>query len=240
MGSLRIWGRRVQFSPSFGLGLLRAWVFAMLDEEEVELNEVDDWEALGVELANNGGTKTLDLTGSNLTNEGAAFFAEGLKMNTALHTLILESASIEDEGAGSLFAALVANEGLKSLNLRGNNLGEPALESLIAALQLNGTLQVINLENNPLEDVNILIWMKLAATIQKNTSLHDLRIEATEERAAPLAMITKSTKRNRAAARATASERLNQIRQMQADKKAQEAKDSDKEKSRKVRSFRLR
>jgi len=216
--------------------LLRAWVFAMLDEEEVELNEVDDWEALGVELANNGGTKTLDLTGSNLTNEGAAFLAEGLKMNTALHTLILESASIEDEGAGSLFAALVANEGLKSLNLRGNNLGEPALESLIAALQLNGTLQVINLENNPLEDVNILIWMKLAATIQKNTSLHDLRIEATEERAAPLAMITKSTKRNRAAARATASERLNQIRQMQADKKAQEAKDSDKEKSRKSMS----
>jgi len=74
-------------------------------------------------LEKNNTLTTLDLSCTNLGNDGAKHIAEALQANSTLTTLIMRYNGIDSEGAEYIAMALQANNTLTTLDLSSNDLG---------------------------------------------------------------------------------------------------------------------
>ena len=111
----------------------------------------------------------LDLSyNSGVSNTGAFFIAEGLKMNTSLQKLWLTRCGISAEGAKFISGALEINTSLKHIDLVDNELSDTGVGYLANALKQNGSLKELCLGDLWITDRGVEL---LAVALTVNTSL---------------------------------------------------------------------
>ena len=129
-----------------------------------------------------------------MSDTGAFFIAEGLKLNTSLRTLRLSWCGISAEGAKFISGALEINTSLKVLNLSCNELGDTGVGYLANALKQNDILKELYLGTCGMTDRGLEL---LAVALCVNTSLEVLDIcrnDCISERG--LSVLTEHLKRN--------------------------------------------
>ena len=94
--------------------------------------------------------KVLKLHGSDITNEVAEYFSNGLAQNCSLQKVVLFSNQVSSTGAVSIFRSLEHNTSLEELDLSGNRkLAKGDSEAVGCAIErmlnVNTTLKVLNL-----------------------------------------------------------------------------------------------
>lgn len=95
----------------------------------------------------------LDLTGNEITREGAIYLAKALSDNSTLTELILYNNRLGDKGVRLLaFELSINNHTLKKLNLGFNDLTDDGAQHLAQMLKTNRTLTHIWLQENHIGD----------------------------------------------------------------------------------------
>ena len=149
--------------------------------------------AMAQVLASRPSITTIDMTDSNIGDEGVAAVANALEGKTSVTALGLSGNKISDLGASHI-ARLLASQGggLVSLFLRNNAIGHDGARQLAHALRTNGRLAKLNLKNNALGPDGA---RELAAMLPLNSTLTELNVwdndfgpAGTEAVAAALAM----------------------------------------------------
>ena len=116
----------------------------------------------------------LDLTGNRgVSDTGAFFIAEGLKLNTSLTELWLSECGISAEGAKFISGALEINTSLKITVLAGNELGDTGVGYVAYALKQNDSLKKLYLNNCGMTDRGLEL---LAVALTVNKSLEVLQL----------------------------------------------------------------
>ena len=109
----------------------------------------------------------------SVSDTGAFFIAEGLKLNTSLRTLLLFRCDISTAGAKFISGALEINTSLKVIDLGDNELGDTGVGYLANALKQNGSLKKLNLSTCGMTDRGLEL---LAVALAVNTSLEMLEL----------------------------------------------------------------
>ena len=121
--------------------------------------------------------KTLKILGLSrnrgVSDAGAFFVAEGLKLNTSLRALWLSKCGISAEGAKFISEALAVNTSLQILGLAGNELGDTGVDSLANALKQNDSLKKLYLRGCGMTDRGLEL---LAVALTVNTTLEELEL----------------------------------------------------------------
>jgi hypothetical protein len=97
---------------------------------------------------NLAGCSFVDLSASNLPEDGLLALAEVLKANTELTSLSLRHNSMSDDGVRALADALKINTALTVLLLGFNSIGNEGAKALAGALEVNSALTLLDLDSN--------------------------------------------------------------------------------------------
>ena len=108
-----------------------------------------------------------------VSDTGAFFVAEGLKLNTSLRVLQLIKCGISAEGAKFISGALEVNTSLKVISLARNGLGDAGVDYLANALQQNDSLKELNLGDCGMTDRGLEL-LAVALTVNKSLQVLDL------------------------------------------------------------------
>ena len=108
-----------------------------------------------------------------MSDAGAFFVAEGLKLNTSLRALWLSKCGISAEGAKFISEALAVNASLQILGLAKNELGDTGVDSLANALKQNDSLKKLYLRGCGVTDRGLEL---LAVALTVNTTLEELEL----------------------------------------------------------------
>ncbi|CAM4784213.1 unnamed protein product [Rotaria magnacalcarata] len=114
---------------------------------------------------------TLNLSWSNIGEEGAAHLANALATNKTLATLDLTYNDIGEDGAAHLANALATNKTLTTLNISENNIGEDGAQHLANALATNKTLTTLDLTYNDIGEEGAAHLANALATNKTLTTL---------------------------------------------------------------------
>ena len=130
----------------------------------------------------------LDLTGNEITSEGAVLLADVLNKNVTLKELILYNNRLDDKGVRCLaFELSINNSTLKQLNLGFNEITDNGAQHLAQMLKTNRTLTHLWLHQNHIGDRGIQIlagvlarqnWSLQILTLFSNKFLSDLSVPA--------------------------------------------------------------
>ena len=125
-------------------------------------------------LQRNNTLTDLDLTcNRDVSDTGAFFIAEGLKLNTSLQTLVLTQCGFSAEGAKFISGALEINASLKVIDLSDNKLGDTGVGYLADALKWNDSLKELYLEQCGMTDRGLEL---LVVAVTENKSLEVLDV----------------------------------------------------------------
>jgi Ran GTPase-activating protein (RanGAP) involved in mRNA processing and transport len=117
----------------------------------------------------------LDLTGNDITSEGAILLADALNNNSTLKELILYNNRIGDKGVRALALELsINNSTLKTLNLGFNDITDDGAQHLAQMLKTNRTLTHLWLQQNHIGDRGIQLLAGVLA--RQNWSLQFLNL----------------------------------------------------------------
>lgn len=122
----------------------------------------------------------LDFGDNQITDDGAAAIASGLRSDAALLRLDLSGNRIGPEGGGAVGAALHNNATLRDLSLGCNQIGDWGAVAIGNSLRRNAAIEEIDLYNNKIRDLGakaIAACLSLNTTLRK-LHLHRNRIEA--------------------------------------------------------------
>ena len=137
---------------------------------------------------------TLAFNNGGVSDTGAFFIAEGLKLNTSLRELWLSHCCISAEGAKFISGALEINTSLKAISLGCNELGDTGVGYLADALKQNDSLKELYLEACGMTDRGLEL---LAVALTVNKSLQVLGLGANPGiRVGGLSVLTEYLKRN--------------------------------------------
>ena len=126
-------------------------------------------------LQRNKTLTALDLSWNRgVSDTGAFFIAEGLKLNTSLRTLRLSGCGINAEGAKFISGALGINTSLKVIDLACNELGDTGVGYLANALKQNDSLKELHLSEYLMTDRGLEL-LAVALTVNKSLEVLDLR-----------------------------------------------------------------
>ena len=110
----------------------------------------------------------LDLSrNSGVSDTGAFFVAEGLKLNTSLRTLRLSRCGISRDGAKFISGALEVNTSVKVIDLARNELGDTGVGYLANALKQNNSLKELYLRKCGMTDRGLEL-LTVALTVNKS------------------------------------------------------------------------
>jgi hypothetical protein len=130
-----------------------AWSFNLAGCSFVDLSASnlpeDGLLALAEVLNTNTELTSLSLRHNSISDNGVRALADALKINTALTVLLLGFNSIGNEGARALAGALEVNSALTLLDLDSNAIGAEGASALAEALKANSALVVLTLGSNP-------------------------------------------------------------------------------------------
>ena len=137
----------------------------------------------------------LDLSWNRgVSDTGAFFIAEGLKLNTSLRTLQLRDCGISAEGAKFISGALEINTSLEVINLSYNELGHTGVGYLANALKQNDCLKKLHLGHCGITDRGLEL---LAVALTVNKSLEVLLLHGNDSiSVGGLSVLTEHLKRN--------------------------------------------
>ena len=90
----------------------------------------------------------LDLSGNNLSDDGAATISDGLKTNRTLLELNISQNSIADNGAQEIAKAIKINLSLQNVNISKNYISSEGLLYFMEVVKNNCSLQVVNITHN--------------------------------------------------------------------------------------------
>ena len=137
----------------------------------------------------------LDLSGNRgVSDTGAFFIAEGLKLNTSLRTLRLSGCGISAEGAKFISGALEVNAFLKIIDLGRNELGDTGVGYLANALKQNDSLKELYLEKCGMTDRGLEL---LAVALSVNKPLEVLYLRDSDSiSVGGLSVLTEHLKKN--------------------------------------------
>jgi Ran GTPase-activating protein (RanGAP) involved in mRNA processing and transport len=93
----------------------------------------------------------IDLSGNEISDEGASALADALKVNKSVTSIDLSCNEISDEGASALADALKVNTSLTNIDLCYNKIGDEGASALANALKVNTSVTEINLGNNEID-----------------------------------------------------------------------------------------
>ena len=146
-------------------------------------------------LQRNNTLTELDLSyNSGVSDTGAFFIAEGLKLNTALRALWLSRCGISAEGAKFISGALEINTSLKVIGLGRNELGDTGIGYLANALKQNDSLREMYLGKCGMTDRGLEL-LAVALTVNKSLKVLELsRNHSISVRG--LSVLTEHLKRN--------------------------------------------
>ena len=117
----------------------------------------------------------LDLSWNRgVSDTGAFFIAEGLKLNTSLRTLRLSWCGISAEGAKFIAGALEINTSLKDIDLARNELGDTGVGYLANTFKQNDSLKELHLQDCGMTDRGLEL-LAVALTVNKLLEVLDLR-----------------------------------------------------------------
>jgi Ran GTPase-activating protein (RanGAP) involved in mRNA processing and transport len=123
--------------------------------------DIDDADVLdlSIGLTSNNSLTRLDLYMNNITQIGAKYLAEALKVNTCLKSLNLFENNIFTAGAIMLAEALLTNNTLDCLDLGGNRISDEACLTLSKVISSKDTLTHLNLSDNNIsrDGINVLL-----------------------------------------------------------------------------------
>ena len=132
-----------------------AWSFNLAGCSFVDLSASnlpeDGLLALAEVLKANTELTSLSLRHNSMSDDGVRALADALKINTALTVLLLGFNSIGNEGAKALAGALEVNSALTLLDLDSNAIGAEGASALADALKANSALVLLTLGSNPLD-----------------------------------------------------------------------------------------
>ncbi|GLC35012.1 hypothetical protein PLESTM_000269300 [Pleodorina starrii] len=111
----------------------------------------------------------LDLSGCDVTGEGAAALGAMLKGNRGLKCLVLANTRLGTQGIDSICKGISKNTTLKELDISRSGCDDKAVAYLAQALQQNNTLERLHVGNNRITDAGAKM---LADALQANTGLH--------------------------------------------------------------------
>ena len=106
----------------------------------------------------------------NLSLNAVLEFASVLKINTSIRDLNLSKTNIMDEGAIAIAKALMVNRSVKRIILRSNYIGDVGAKAIAEALKVNSSVQEIDLFRNIIGDegaVAIADALKVNMSIRK-------------------------------------------------------------------------
>ena len=129
-----------------------------------------------------------------VSDTGAFFIAEGLKLNTSLRTLRLSRCGMSAEGAKFISGALEVNTSLTVIDLARNELGDTGVGYLANALKQNDSLKELHLWECWMTDRG-LEQLAVALTVNKSLEVLDLRWNVSIS-VGGLSVLTKHLKRN--------------------------------------------
>ena len=95
---------------------------------------------------------------NELEDDGVAYVAKGLALNTTLLHLNLQQTEIETRGVAAIGAALEQNQCLRRLNLSQNYIANDSVEPLAIGLSMNKTLEFLDVSDNKLSSSGAGKW----------------------------------------------------------------------------------
>ena len=122
---------------------------------------------------NNTLTELVLTRNRGVSDTGAFFIAEGLKLNTSLRTLRLTKCGISAEGAKFISGALESNTSLKVIGLGYNELGDTGVGYLADALKQNDSLKELYLWRCGMTDRGLEL-LAVALTVNKSLEVLEL------------------------------------------------------------------
>lgn len=124
-------------------------------------SDIDDADVLdlSIGLTSNHSLTRLDLYMNNITQIGAKYLADALKVNTCLKSLNLFENNIFNNGAIALAEALLVNNTLECLDIGGNRISDGVSLVFSKVIATNNTLTYLNLSDNNIssDGINILL-----------------------------------------------------------------------------------
>ncbi|KAF8975604.1 hypothetical protein BGZ46_008990 [Entomortierella lignicola] len=129
---------------------------------------------IAVALKHNNILEAIDLSKSNIGDEGVKAIGEALKSNITLTTIRLCDNEISDEGGKAIGEVLKSNTALTTIDLRGNNISDISGCVIAVALTINTTLTTIDLNNNP---VSYKCIEAIGEALKSNTTLATINLE---------------------------------------------------------------
>ena len=142
---------------------------------DLSSSQIDDdgVKELAIALQSNTSLERLNASYNRIGDEGAKALANVLRSNTSLQHLDLGSNQIEDEGAKELAIALQSNTSLERFYFSNNRFGDEGAKALANVLQSNTSLRVLYLQRNQIGGEGA---MTLANALQSNLSLRVLHL----------------------------------------------------------------
>ena len=132
----------------------------------------------------NTSLRTLWLLQCDITAEGTKFISGALEINTSLKVICLANNKLDDTGVGYLANALKQNNSLKELHLGASEMTDRGLELLAVALTVNKSLQLLDLcPNYGISEAGV---STLTEHLKRNIGLEELRLPLQLESASVL------------------------------------------------------
>ena len=127
----------------------------------------------------------LDLSGNNISDDGAAIISDTLMISESLKELNLQSNDITNEGVKKIAEAIQVNKTLQKLHLNHNNISDDGAAAISDGLKINKSLQELGLQGlHVLQNLQIGFFVLASITdegaksisefIQVNTTLQKL------------------------------------------------------------------
>ena len=114
---------------------------------------------------------TLDVSGHNITDQGAAMMVTVLMETVLLAQLDLSNTLLNSIKATTIISALKNNSSLKVLNISNNDIDNEAADSIAGVISNNYKFEIINLSHNRLSYSGIL---KVANLLPKSIKIIDI------------------------------------------------------------------
>ena len=119
---------------------------------------------------------TLNISGYNITDQGAVMIAAILMETVSLTKLDLSNTMLDSVKATTIISTLKHNSSLKVFNISHNDIDDGATDSITAVISNNSLLEVINLSGNKLSYSAIV---KIASTLSEKSNLKAVDISNT-------------------------------------------------------------
>ena len=115
--------------------------------------------------------QNLDISNNAISDDGVLFISDFLTINGTLCKLDLSDNKIRDEGTKKLSEAIQVNTILQELYISNNEITDEGTKKLAEAMEINKTLQELNISKNWISKEGV---MRIVEACTKNRTLHKL------------------------------------------------------------------